>query len=145
MSMNDISLLPSHFYPHLWEEAISLLNSEWPRSVTARRIALERSRDTFPTSLLLVRANHVIGYAQVAVVQGNQDDVVVESVIISSNQRGQGLGRILMHMIEDYVKRHHKKTIHLSTHDKLGFYTALAYTIGTMVDPMRGPRPLLCK
>ncbi|GJQ66251.1 hypothetical protein Trydic_g4305 [Trypoxylus dichotomus] len=51
----DLPVVPLHKHPQYTMECCKLINSEWPRSETARLRSLESSGDTLPTCLILLR------------------------------------------------------------------------------------------
>ncbi|XP_065352730.1 N-alpha-acetyltransferase 80 [Cloeon dipterum] len=128
----DFEGLILHENPHLIDQCCELINSEWPRSHTARRRNLECSCDNLPTCLILVQKNiknpRVVGHSKISRIPSIQHGAFIESVVIDKNMRGKGLGRILMHQTEDYMKSIGLKEAYLSTYDQQGFYTKLGYS-----------------
>ncbi|VVC28046.1 Hypothetical protein CINCED_3A012667 [Cinara cedri] len=130
--MDDFDVLPLHRNKHFTKQCCDLINSEWPRSETARLYSLENSCDTLPTSLVLVKndgnnCKTVIGHLKLTPIPSMPDSVFVETVVIKTNQRGLGLGKHLMYKSEEYIKTLGLKTVYLSTIDKKEFYLKLGY------------------
>ena len=59
----------------------------------------------------------------------------VHAVVVARKLRGCGLGRRIMTEAECHVAAVGYTSLHLSTHDKLGFYTHLGYVQGPKVSP----------
>ncbi|XP_022083069.1 N-acetyltransferase 6-like isoform X2 [Acanthaster planci] len=69
----------------------------------------------------------VIGYCRLAKVISVPSSVLIESVVVPKNLRGQGLGRQLMELAETHAKMQGFTTMYLSTKDKQDFYAHLGY------------------
>ncbi|XP_078675292.1 uncharacterized protein LOC144913065 isoform X2 [Branchiostoma floridae x Branchiostoma belcheri] len=121
---------------------VELLNSEWPRSQALRERNLEKSSNDLPCSIVMLERSRsgkekVVGYCKISRVLGMADSVVVESVVVSIENRGHGLGRRLMENMEDIAKRFGFKRVYLSTHDKQGFYEHLGYNYSKSVSAVK--------
>jgi len=130
--MEKYEVLPLHRNRHFIKQCCAVVNSEWPRSETARLHSLEASCDTLPTSLILVESGEnnykdVIGHSKITPIPSMPDSVFVESVVIVNDHRGQGLGKYLMYKTEEYIKTLSIRVIYLSTIDKQEFYSKLGY------------------
>ncbi|XP_078001043.1 N-alpha-acetyltransferase 80-like [Glandiceps talaboti] len=128
---SDFGLYSLHSRPDLMEDCAELLNSEWHRSKAARLNMLERSKDELPYSLVMVEKTDgrevLVGHSRLCKVIGQGNAVLIESVVISKDRRGQGLGRKLMEMTESHSKGMQYDTIYLCTHDKQDFYQHIGY------------------
>ena len=111
-----------------------LLSKQWGGSIASRRATLLQKTYSW---ILIDRSadpSLVLGHIRLtpAVSTTLQDCAantgVLTSVIISSQQRGKGLGRILMHLIEAQAKLQGYHILTLWTHDAEDFYTKIGYT-----------------
>ncbi|KAK3787236.1 hypothetical protein RRG08_055959 [Elysia crispata] len=128
----DYKVLPVHQNIHLQDECSEILNQQWPRSKAARNHSISKSTDTLPVSLAFVKhlenmSNEVLGFSKISAVQGIKDAGLVESVVLREEDRGKGLGRVLMNLTEEYGHRLGIRIMYLSTKDKEGFYSHLGY------------------
>nr|XP_018913394.1 PREDICTED: N-acetyltransferase 6-like [Bemisia tabaci] len=127
---DNLVVVPIHARKDLINDCCDLINSEWPRSKTARLRSLEMSREDFPTSLVMVNSdNQLIGHCKISPVPNVSDSCFVESVVIDKRCRGKGLGKLLMMKTESYVMTCGKSTIYLSTKGQEIFYTKLGYAV----------------
>ncbi|KAK7080311.1 N-acetyltransferase activity protein [Halocaridina rubra] len=130
---DETKLVVLHRYPEYADDCMEILNSKWPRSRGLRLRSLRSSCDNFPTSLALLRrlakSNNyeVIGHARVNVLPREEDSAWIESVIIRSDLRGKGYGRILMTKTEEFSRTCGFTMAYLSTHDQQKFYSNLGY------------------
>ncbi|KAF6202117.1 hypothetical protein GE061_004515 [Apolygus lucorum] len=130
MEFEFLQVLCMHECKHLILEACNLLNSEWPRSKSARLQSLFMSCDKFPTSLVLVLNDfQVVGHVKLSEITVGGPDVMIESVIIHKEHRGKGWGKMLMEDAEEYIRRRGKKMLYLSTRGQEGFYEKLGYEV----------------
>lgn len=131
--MDTYLTLPIHQCEELIDQCITLLNSEWPRSYTARLWSLKASRDSLPTSMILVTRtdkykSRVIAHAKLSPIPADTEAVFLESVVVDQKHRGKGLGRLLMNEVENHsFGVLGSKRIFLSTIDQDGFYLKLGY------------------
>lgn len=129
MNSEHLIVLPLHKMPELMKDCCSLINSEWPRSKTARMRSLECSKDTLPTSLILVKKKKVIGHCKLSRIPSDPTSCFVESVVIAHQFRGLRLGSYLMKKTEEYCRTFlNLSTIYLSTKGQEEFYAKLGYT-----------------
>lgn len=142
----ELSLVPLHQRPELLEACAKLLGEEWGKSRASRLHMLQRSSDTFPTCLLLLRSQgpsetpaarewpcELVGHARLSRVVGRPHDLFVESVVVSRALRGQGYGRRLMEATEQWARARGFHCLHLTTHDKQHFYAHLGFVLGEPV------------
>lgn len=122
-----MTLLLLHHNWHLIDQCCDLINSEWPRSKTSRLRSLETSCDDFPTNVLLLQQDRVIGHCKLTCIPSLPDACFLESVVIQHAVRGTGLGKLLMLLTEEYIGRRGLSTVYLSTLDKQQFYKKLGY------------------
>ncbi|XP_050425426.1 N-alpha-acetyltransferase 80 [Adelges cooleyi] len=131
--MEEFGVLQLHRNKHFIKDCCAVINSEWPRSETARLHSLEASCDTLPTSLVLVKKlenngnKAVIGHSKITPIPSMLGSCFVESVVIDHRYRGKGLGKFLMYKTEEYIKTLGINTVYLSTKDKEDFYSKLGY------------------
>ena len=96
----------------------------------------------------------VIGHARLMPVAGDCTAVFIETgevihtiiimlqvkffhaVVVARRLRGCGLGRRIMEEAELHAARQSYCSMHLSTHDKVGFYSHLGYVSGPKVSPL---------
>lgn len=138
------TVVPIHQHEDMMDQCIKLINSEWPRSYSARMWSLKASKDTLPISLVLVDNDkttkqdsraEVLAHAKLSIIPSDAEAVFVESVVVDSRHRGQGLGRLLMSSVENHCfGTLHLKTVYLSTIDQQGFYSKLGYTFCSAVN-----------
>ncbi|XP_051159443.1 N-alpha-acetyltransferase 80 [Leptopilina boulardi] len=129
MKDTPYNIIPLHHRPELMNQCCKLLNSEWRRSEKARLISLSSSCDKFPTSLVLLDNDKVIGHCKISLIPSIDDCCVIESFMISRDNRSQGLGSILLRGVEQYVAKRGIKQILLTTRDQEGFYRKNGYSI----------------
>lgn len=125
-------MVPIHKYPELKDLCCDLINSEWPRNTTARMRTLDSSRDRLPTCLVLTKDDNklVLGHLKLTAVPSDKKSCFVESVVISKDCRGQGLGTLIMRQAEIYCKEQLRlKQVYLSTYGQEDFYSKLGYSI----------------
>uniref|UniRef100_A0A182PV95 FHA domain-containing protein n=1 Tax=Anopheles epiroticus TaxID=199890 RepID=A0A182PV95_9DIPT len=143
-------VVPIHQHRELMDQCIALINSEWPRSYTARLWSLESSKETLPTSFVLTTKNGkdettVLAHAKLSPIPADPAAVFVESVVVTRERRGQGIGRLLMQEVEKHCfHKLHLKTIYLSTIDQEAFYAKLGYKLCRAIN-IFGSRPTLNK
>lgn len=124
------------------KQTCALINSEWPRSETARMCSLQASCDTLPCSLVLTGDdfNYVLAHCKLSPIQGKKKACFVQSVVVDKRYRGQGLGRLIMKFTEDYCRVVlGLNVIYLSTIDQDGFYERIGYQHCPPIT-MYGPR-----
>lgn len=128
--MECLHVFPIHRCPSLIPDCCDLINSEWPRSKSARLQSLYMSSEKFPMSLVLVRdETEVVGHVKLTEMKLGGTDIMVESMIIHKDHRGKGWGKILMEEAEQYLERRGKKKTYLSTRGQEGFYKKLGYEV----------------
>ncbi|XP_058057775.1 N-alpha-acetyltransferase 80-like [Anopheles bellator] len=142
-------VVPIHKHRELMDQCIALINSEWPRSYTARLWSLESSKDTLPTSFVLTAGDEkrsvVLAHAKMSPIPADREAVFVESVVVARDHRGQGIGRLLMREVENHCFQNLKlKTIYLCTIDQQAFYTKLGYECCKAIN-IFGSRPTFNK
>lgn len=59
------------------------------------------------------------------------------AVVVARRLRGCGLGRRIMEVAESHAAEMNYRSVHLSTHDKVSFYSHLGYVSGPKVSPLR--------
>ncbi|MCP9258471.1 AMPA receptor subunit GluR3A [Dirofilaria immitis] len=98
---------------------------EWPRSVGARENTLRKSlNSTPPMSFIMIdkEMDKLVGHARLCPLLAISQSCWIESVIISSDLRGKGLGRCLMAQLEDEAKKFGFKS-----ENKQAFYAKCGY------------------
>lgn len=126
----DLPVVPLHRHPQYMMECCRLINSEWPRSETARLRSLECSADTLPTCLILLKDNKVIGHCKLSLIPAIPDGCFIESVVIEKGLRCQGYGKYLMEKVEQYCQEFlNLRIIYLSTKGQELFYMKIGYSI----------------
>ncbi|KAL6444847.1 hypothetical protein ACFW04_002109 [Cataglyphis niger] len=130
MMENRYMVIPLHYRPDLIKGCSKLLNSEWPRSETARTKSLNVSCDEFPTSLILIdHKDKVLGHCKISLVGKLKVSCYIESVVIDSQYRSQGLGSRLLRDMEEYVAKKGLKNVYLRTNGRERFYCKNGYKI----------------
>uniref|UniRef100_A0A182NN06 N-acetyltransferase domain-containing protein n=1 Tax=Anopheles dirus TaxID=7168 RepID=A0A182NN06_9DIPT len=142
-------VVPIHNHRELMDQCIALINSEWPRSYTARLWSLESSKETLPTSFVLTTSvkneTVVLAHAKLSPIPADREAVFVESVVVARERRGQGIGRLLMQEVENHCFRTLRlQKIYLSTIDQQAFYAKLGYQLCSAIN-IFGSRPTLNK
>lgn len=140
MSNGELHVVPLHQRWELVDECARILNAQWTRSHGARVHSLRQSCPTFPVCLLLLRchlpdsgtADTLLGHARLSRVLGSRS-LFVESVVVTSTERGKGFGRALMEGVEAYACKKGYKRLCLTTHDQQYFYAHLGYVLSTPV------------
>ncbi|KAK0182316.1 hypothetical protein PV327_000467 [Microctonus hyperodae] len=87
------------------------------------------SCDYFPTSLMLLYNDNLIGYCKISCVPNLKDSCYIESVVIDVGYRSQGFGSKLLKGAEYYMKLRGIKNVYLSTKGQENFYEKNGYTI----------------
>ncbi|XP_066143959.1 N-alpha-acetyltransferase 80 [Euwallacea fornicatus] len=124
----EIKVLPLHEHWERLQDCCNLINSEWKRSETARLRSLRASCDKLPTSLILLKAQKLIGHLKISPIPSIRNGCFIETVVIDQVERGNGFGTILMRKAEEYCKENLKLgVIFLSTKGQEGFYNKLGY------------------
>ncbi|KAH8398676.1 hypothetical protein KR215_009192, partial [Drosophila sulfurigaster] len=139
---SPFNVVPIHNFPELMKETCALINSEWPRSETARMRSLEASCDTLPCSLVLTTEGmcRVIAHLKLSPITSKKKACFVESVVVDKAYRGQGFGKLIMKFAEDYCRVVlDLNTLYLSTIDQDGFYERIGYEYCAPIS-MYGPR-----
>ncbi|XP_033216527.1 N-alpha-acetyltransferase 80 isoform X2 [Belonocnema kinseyi] len=129
MKDTPYNIIPIHQKPELIDQCCKLLNSEWHRSDKTRLRTLRTSCDKFPTSLVLLDNEKVIGHSKISLIPSIDDCCVIESFVISREYRSQGLGSILLRGVEQYVSKKGIRRVYLSTKDQEGFYRKNGYSV----------------
>lgn len=128
----QFKLLPLHKNPTLYDACENLLQSYWPMSATYRKYLIGNSCDEFPTNLAFVDMfkdpPEVIGHIRLKRVYNDPFSLMIYSVIIKADRRGQGLGFELMKQAEYFARDKGFLSFYLSTQDKVGFYEKCGYT-----------------
>ncbi|XP_074103645.1 N-alpha-acetyltransferase 80 isoform X1 [Cotesia typhae] len=127
INMNLYTIIPIHERPDLYMDCCKLINSEWPSSDTRRLRTLRMSCDNFPTCLILIIDNKVIGHCKISLVPKLNGSCFIESVVIDSEYRYRGLGSILLRGTEKYVLTKNIKSIYLATKGQEQFYQKNGY------------------
>ncbi|XP_034239262.1 N-alpha-acetyltransferase 80 isoform X2 [Thrips palmi] len=124
---NPCVLVPLHQYPEFTLACATLLNMEWPRSQQARLNSLSSCSDNFPVGMVLVQSNsrQALGFCKVSLIPNLKDACFVESV--HPQNRGEGLGSLLMKKLEEYVISRNLHIVYLSTLGQEKFYKKLGY------------------
>ncbi|VDM52045.1 unnamed protein product [Angiostrongylus costaricensis] len=128
--MSQYSLTPLVDRQDLSVECINLLNQEWPRSYTAREHSQAKSsRSTPPMSFLLIQndTDKLIGHARLCLIPNRPNSCWIESVIVTKDCRGVGLGKLLMASLEDAAKSFGFKEVYLCTKNEVIFYERCGY------------------
>lgn len=103
-------LIPFVNRKDLTDECIALINEEWPRSDTVRKMSLERSSNLEPPMafvLLDADQNELLGFARFLHIFNYFPGkaALFETVIIKQALRGQGFGRIIMDLLKNEAKK----------------------------------------
>ncbi|KAF2344858.1 GNAT domain [Trinorchestia longiramus] len=120
-------LIPLHHAEEYFERSFQLLNHQWPRLASVRMGMLRLSRDSLPTSLVLVEDHKVIGHIKIKQLFSRCRALWIESVVIDKALRGKGYGKILMLETEKYARKMGFELAYLATYDQQGFYSRLGY------------------
>ncbi|CAJ0578504.1 unnamed protein product, partial [Mesorhabditis spiculigera] len=133
--MTKPELIPLVDGQHLNLACIKLLNQEWPRSDGSREHSQKKScRASPPMSLLYILKNEagaeeLVGHVRICKLPNREKACWVESLIVSQEKRGTGLGRALMDDTELFVRRFGFDEVFLCTEDKQGFYERCGYVV----------------
>ncbi|KAM9475709.1 uncharacterized protein naa80 [Clarias gariepinus] len=127
-----VRLVPLHKRWDLLEACADLLNAQWKRSIGARLHSLRQSSDSYPTCLVLLEGETLVGHARVSRVLGSRS-ACVESVVVLEALRGRGYGRVLMEEVERYARNRGFTRLCLTTHDKQYFYAHLGFVLSRPV------------
>jgi len=136
-SKNRFKLIPLHKRPDLIDGCCQLLNSFWPISYGYRQHILERSNDNFPLSLVLLDTSKipekVVGHVRASRVLGDDQSLMLTSVIVDQYYRGANVGKFMMHRSEDFARERGFHHFYLTTTDSVGFYQKCGYKLGQPV------------
>lgn len=117
-----------HEQPIYLDSCCELLNSEWPRSKTARLRSFNGSCKTLPANILLLDDTKLIGHLKLSPIPSISNGCFIESVVIQKELRGKGYGSHIMLLSENYCKNTLKlDVIYLSTKGQEKFYEKLGY------------------
>lgn len=113
---------------------IALLNSEWPKSETLRERLLRASCENLPMSFVACEDERVVGHLRLIKTQENA--LGVESVVVTKECRGTGIGRLLMGEAEKIARQYYQSRglvgvnyLYLSTNEAQKFYEKCKYEI----------------
>ncbi|XP_076637603.1 N-alpha-acetyltransferase 80 isoform X1 [Colletes latitarsis] len=121
-------IVPIHLRQDLIQNCCTLLNSEWPRSESARLKSLNESCDDFPTCLILIDTkDSVLGHCKILLFPRVRHSCFIQSVIIDYRYRSQGLGSRLLQGVEEYVAKKGIKNVCLITEGQEVFYLKNGY------------------
>lgn len=124
----EYKIVPLHKRPDLIPDCCALLNSEWPRSESARLNFLKVSCDEFPTCLILIdKKDKVLGHCKISVIPRLRHSCFIQSVVIDYQCRSQGLGSKLLRGTEEYVAKKGIKNVYLRTEGQEVFYYKNGY------------------
>ncbi|XP_003491463.1 N-alpha-acetyltransferase 80 isoform X2 [Bombus vosnesenskii] len=124
----EYRIVPLHKRPDLIPDCCTLLNSEWPRSETARLKFLNVSCDEFPTCLILIdKEDRVLGHCKISLIPRLRHSCFIQSVIIDYQRRSQGLGSRLLRGAEEHVAKKGIKNVYLITKGQELFYLKNGY------------------
>ncbi|XP_044011700.1 N-alpha-acetyltransferase 80 isoform X2 [Aphidius gifuensis] len=129
MKNSCYKIVPIHQRPDLFLDCCNLINAEWPSSNTRRLRTLGMSCDNFPTCLVLLNNDKVIGHCKISLVPNLSDSCFIESVVIDYEWRSQGLGSSLLRGTEEYILSKGLKNIYLATKGQEVFYIKNGYRI----------------
>lgn len=128
--MNQYTLTPLFNRQNFSAECINLLNQEWPRSYGSRQHSQEKScRSSPPMSFLFIEieTDKLIGHARLCLIPNRPLSCWIESVIVDKEYRGNGLGKLLMALLEETAKAFGFKEAYLCTKNKVVFYERCGY------------------
>ncbi|XP_043271842.1 N-alpha-acetyltransferase 80 isoform X2 [Venturia canescens] len=128
-SSSSYSIIPIHERPDLSEECCRIINAEWPASETRRLRTLRESCDEFPTCLVLLKGEKVIGHCKLSLVPSEFHSCFLGSVVIDHAWRSQGLGSLLLRGAEEYAAKKRIEKIYLTTQGQEGFYEKNGYVV----------------
>ncbi|OAD56878.1 N-acetyltransferase 6 [Eufriesea mexicana] len=124
----DYKIVPLHKRPDLIPECCTLLNSEWPRSETARLKFLNVSCDEFPICFILIdKEDRVLGHCKISLIPRLRNSCFIQSVLIDYQCRSRGLGSRLLRGVEEYVAKKGIKNVYLITKGQEVFYFKNGY------------------
>ncbi|KAK1118317.1 hypothetical protein K0M31_015022 [Melipona bicolor] len=124
----EYRIIPLHKRPDLIPDCCTLLNSEWPRSETARLKFLNVSCDEFPICLILInKEERVLGHCKVSLIPRLRHSCFIQSLIIDYQRRSQGLGSRLLRGAEEHVAKKGIKNVYLITKGQELFYLKNGY------------------
>ncbi|KHN72943.1 N-acetyltransferase 6 [Toxocara canis] len=130
MEGNEYAFIPLIERKDLSADVIALLNQEWPRSEASRENSLLKSMNASPPmSFVMVKRNtgRLVGHARLCPLLSDERGCWIESVIVSTDMRNRGLGRIIMQHLENAARNYGFKKCYLSTEDKRPFYEKCGY------------------
>uniref|UniRef100_A0AC35TJ03 N-acetyltransferase domain-containing protein n=1 Tax=Rhabditophanes sp. KR3021 TaxID=114890 RepID=A0AC35TJ03_9BILA len=134
--MEEYELVPICEQMHLVGDVIKMINEEWPRSETSRQRSLQKTSSSKPPmALIFVKKNKekkysredLFGHLKLCDLPYNEDGGCwVESFLIKVTNQGQGLGKIMLKLLEDVARSFNFSVIYLSTHVEK-FYLKAGY------------------
>src|SRR6218665_53455 len=119
-SIKMLELLALHRNAQYTEEAVRILQEEWPRNKSERMEKLLKSNDGLrPTCYVLVDTtkNMVIGYVKLTAELPLHRAVFLESLVIDKCHRGKGYGRKIIQLVEQILGPKGFDRINLTTTD----------------------------
>lgn len=127
----SVSFVTLHDREDLLMKSATFLNTEWPRSMGSREHSQKKScRKTPPMSFLLLESDsdEIVGHSRVTRLPNRDTALWIESVMIKKDQRGRGLGKLLMIETEKWMLANGYDEAFLSTEDQCRFYESIGYS-----------------
>jgi len=123
------SIVPIHERSDLFDECCRIINAEWPASKTRRLKTFAESCEVFPTCLVLLNRNKVVGHCKLSLIPSEYESCFLSSVVIDHPWRSQGMGSMLLKGAEEYASKKGIQKVYLSTNGQEGFYLKNGYRV----------------
>lgn len=135
-------ICPLHDRPELLQRCGDMLNRQWPISPGYRDHVLRKSRDGFPTSMIMMERDdtheRLMGHVRLRRVVNLHHSLMLNSVLIDEQYRGRQLGKLMLSKCEDWARSRGFTTFYLTTSDSMGFYSKCGYKYCQPVQPHDG-------
>ena len=122
------------------EQVLAMLQADWPERADGELESLMLSNKSFPVSFVLLStiSQSVIGHSRLTTLAGNKAGLFVENVVVDSNFRGKGYGKLLMILTKKESLKRGYSELYLATADQQSFYEHIGYNVcATGITPIR--------
>ncbi|EFA75422.1 hypothetical protein PPL_11502 [Heterostelium album PN500] len=143
MSNELFQYISIHDHQDRIDDLIELLNTQWNRSESSRRVMIEKSSEDLPYYLLMLdksNDNKLIASCSMSKVIDCADDIttitnqksesiLIENVLVKKEYRRKGYGKLILNELERIAISKGYKTFYLSTLDQKEFYLSNGYQL----------------
>ncbi|NTJ41170.1 GNAT family N-acetyltransferase [Agrobacterium larrymoorei] len=139
--MGDIIIVPLSEHPHQVEHLVEMLHAEWgalaawsDQVTLSKEISARLQTGTPPLTLIALHGNRLVGSISITLNELSdypEAGFWIGDVIVATDQRGKGIGTLMMHATIAYASTIGITELHLYTPDQEDYYRKLGWqTIG---------------